>query len=115
MAFTEFIKVQITKKLDEYCSQVPEHVKHQLKHTYSIRGNEVTLFEERLMRPEQWSKMPIAKLKYDPEKNNWSLWWSDSKDQWHDYFKEIKCSKNPGTLDAILEEIEKDPKGIFWG
>jgi len=35
MAFTEFIKAQITKKLDEYCSQVPEHVKHQLKLYYA--------------------------------------------------------------------------------
>ena len=56
MALPEFIKVHAVKKLDEYCSQVPEHVKNQLKHTYSIRGNDVTLFEERLMRPEQWSK-----------------------------------------------------------
>ena len=60
-------------------------------------------------------KMPVAKFKYDPDKNKWSLWWADSKDKWHDYYKEIKCAKNPGTFDALLEEIENDTMGIFWG
>jgi len=115
MALSELINAYVVKKLDAYCSQVPEHVKNRLKHSYSIRGNDVVLYEERLMMPDKWSKMPVAKFKYDPEKNNWSLWWSDSKDKWHDYYKEIKRSKNPGTFDALLEEIENDSMGIFWG
>ena len=114
MALTEFIKAQVVKKLDEYCDQIPEHVRCQLKYSYSIRGNDVTMFEERLMDADKWSKMPVAKLKYDELKNSWSLWWVDSKDRWYDYYKEIKRSVNPGTLDAIVEEVNKDPKCIFF-
>jgi len=29
------------------------------------------------MMPKKWSKIPVVKFKYDPEKNNW-----------HDYYKD---------------------------
>ena len=115
MALSEFIKAQVKIKLDKFCDRVPAHVKNTIKISYSTRGNDVTLFEERVMMADKWSKMPIAKFKYDTDKNKWSLWWSDSKEKWHDYYKEIKCSKNPGTFDAIANEVDEDPQGIFWG
>lgn len=44
----DFTKKRIEKIMDHYTENaVPEHVKSQMKISYKIRGNHVTLIEER--------------------------------------------------------------------
>jgi hypothetical protein len=44
------------------------------------------------------------------EHYHWSLYWADRNDHWHRY-----DDLDPGPLDTVLNEIEADPTGIFWG
>ena len=116
MALPEKIKTHAIEAFDEFCEQVPDRIKHQIKRSYSLRGNDVTLFQERYIeRHNQWIKMPIAKFKYDEKSDRWSLWWTDSHDKWIDYYQEIKGEKNNGILGTLIDEVEKDTMGIFWG
>ena len=41
----------------------------------------------------------------------WTLYCTDRNSRWHLYW-EYKPAKN---LDELLEEIDEDPTGIFWG
>jgi len=41
----------------------------------------------------------------------WYLYWMDRNSRWHEYLG-IEPSSN---LDRLLEEVEEDPTGIFWG
>jgi len=48
MSLPEFTKKMVEAKLAKYCAEkIPDHARHQIRITFKIRGNSVTLFEER--------------------------------------------------------------------
>jgi len=60
---------------------------------------------------KEWTSMPVAQMRYDNKKGEWTLYCSDRNDKWHEYL-DLDPTKN---IDAILVEIDEDPTGIFWG
>lgn len=54
--------------------------------------------------------MRVAQLRYSASTHHWSLYWADRNGRWHRY-----PGLQPGTVGEMLEEIEADPTGIFWG
>lgn len=107
----EFTKMRITKIMETYTSnKVPKHIQNQLKMNYKIRGNNVTLIEERLgFRSEKWVQLDIAQFRLDQGK--WKVYWRDSKDRWH-FVEEIEPNEN---FEKQLEMVDKNNTGIFWG
>jgi hypothetical protein len=57
-----------------------------------------------------WSEMPIARLKYDPETWEWSLFWRNVK-RWQIY----SGFKPTGSLRMIIRILAEDPHSLFWG
>ncbi len=55
--------------------------------------------------------MRIAQLRCDAGTQMWSLWWADRNDRW-DRFRDLEATSE---VDELLEEIDEDPTGIFWG
>jgi len=94
-------------------SRVPAELHHQARVEATSRGNSVTIFD---CRPPwhadltDWSRSPVAQLRYDADGHLWSLYWADRNSRWHRY-EDLE----PGTVDRLLEEIEDDPTCIFWG
>jgi hypothetical protein len=114
MALPELVKLTVEKKLSEYCrKKVPPHVADQLKVGFRFRGNSVTLFEARpqFSDPRQWVEIPIAQCRFDPETAQWSLYCADRNSRWHRYV-DLAPSKN---FEKLLQVIDNDPTGIFWG
>lgn len=114
MALAELTKRLVVKQVSEYCEgRVPAHARHQVRMSYEVRGNSVTLLELRraFADPSQWIEIKIAQLRYDPDVQQWSLFWSDRNERWHRY-EHLRPQKN---LDALLNEIDRDPACIFWG
>ena len=78
-----------------------------------MRGKSVTIFD---CRPPwhpnltEWSRVPVAQLRYDPDSHLWTLYWADRNSRWHRY-----DDTEPGTADDLLNEIDEDPTCIFWG
>jgi hypothetical protein len=60
--------------------------------------------------PADWSRLPIAQLRYDADNHLWTLYWADRNDRWHRY-----DDIDSGTADELLDEINDDPTCIFWG
>ncbi len=78
MAIDEVQKHKVNKLLMEFCdSRIPAHVKDQIKLDFEIRGNNVTMFENRKSYHNEsiWTKMKIAQFRYDTDKKTWSLYW----------------------------------------
>lgn len=80
-----------------------------------VRGTSVTIVERRSpwradLGPE-WSRFPIAKLRYDPEAAQWSLHWRDGHEHWHAY----DGVEPVAYVEPLLAEMNADPRGIFWG
>lgn len=88
MPLPPLVKTLIEKKVGGYCkNKVPAHALHQVNVSYKIRGNNVTIFENRVpCRPEwtEWTSMPIAQIRYDAKTGKWALYCADRNDRWHE-------------------------------
>ena len=101
-------------KIRKYCqTRVPARLRDQVRIEASVRGGSVTIFECRPLWQSnltEWSKVHVAQLRYSASTHEWNLYWADRNGRWHRY-----DDLPPGRVDQVLQEIESDPTGIFWG
>jgi len=108
------IKKQVEETLTAYCeSRVPAHVKNEVNYSYGFRGNSATLFENRpdWRNRNLWHPMAIAQFRFDPVKGLWTLYCADRNSKWHEYL-EVEPTQQ---FQKLLDEVEDDPTGIFFG
>jgi hypothetical protein len=101
-------------RIRQFCdNRVPAHLRKEARVEADVRGKSVTILD---CRPpwhpnlNDWSRAPIAQLRYDPDTTTWTLYWADRNSRWHRYH-----DLDPGTADELLNEINDDPTCIFWG
>jgi len=114
MPLSEFERKRIDKIFGEYCSKkIPPHIRTEIRIEYKIRGSEVKLFECRLGLDDRtiWTENPVARFKKDEKINTWFLYCADRNSRWH-LFKPNAKSKD---IEKLLDEVERDTTGIFWG
>ena len=99
-------------KLGAWCeARVPEHVRDRLRYEHSIRGKAATIFE---VRP-RWDGSPgetrgkVARIRFKDDV--FVLDCCDRNGRWHE-FEPFEPTKD---LEALLQEIETDRTGIFFG
>lgn len=102
--------------VEEFCERrVPQHVRDQVRLECSVRGRSITITERRQpWRPEfgpEWSSLKVGQLRYDEEASTWTLYCRDRNERWFEY-DNIGPSAD---IQPLLEEIDADPTGIFWG
>lgn len=116
MPLPETVRFLVDKLVGPYChNKVPPHAIHQVRVEYGVRGNAVTIFERRApwradLGPD-WSKMPIAQMRYDIDSKTWSLWWADRNGRWLPY-RAFTASTD---MKKALRQLEEDQTGAFWG
>ena len=110
------VRTRAEMLLRRYCDKrVPDHARHQVRLEFEMRGSTATLVERRVpWRPitpdEEWTRSPVARLRFDPATGQWSLDWRDRNRRWHPYdFQPVE------DLTELLAEVDRDPTGIFWG
>lgn len=59
----------------------------------------------------EWTRFPIARLRYTKITGTWSLYWRDRNLHFHEYHR-VSPSRH---IDDLLAEIDRDPTAIFWG
>jgi DUF3024 family protein len=114
MALSELQQAQVTKLLTPLChSPSLARVADQLRHGYRVKGNEVELFASRpsFQPPHAWRDDPIAKFKYIASRRVWQLYCQMSDLKWRRYEPRFESPE----LAALVQEVERDPTGIFWG
>ncbi len=102
------------EKIRKFCEgRTPKKFRDEMRVEAHVRGKSVTILDCRPPWNESftdWSRMPIAQLRYSNETTLWTLYWSDRNSRWHVY-----DLIDPGTVDELLAEIANDPTCIFWG
>lgn len=102
------------EKVKRYCrAKIPERLHNEVRIETSIRGKSISIHECRPIwrgAPGEWTKTSVAQLRYEGD-GTWTLYSADRNSKWFLYFD--LDSHQP--VDVILEEIEADPTGIFWG
>lgn len=99
-----------------FCEQrVPPHALHQVRLEVEETRGAVTIVERRAPWREdigpQWTSLPIARLRHTAKTGAWTLYWRDRNQRWHRY---DTIAPTPDIL-VLLDEIDRDPTGIFWG
>jgi Protein of unknown function (DUF3024) len=123
MALTDIEHHKIKKFIGGLCEdRTPEHLKDQLRYEYEIYKQSVVVFEVRpvvrvrsdthpLNDPSEYTQAPIAKIKFIRSSNTWRLYWQRADMKWHSY-EPLDSSKD---LKDLIDEIERDPNGCFFG
>jgi hypothetical protein len=114
MALSEFTKKLLETILLKYCeNKIPVTTADQVRLEFKIKGNNVTLYETRLVLrdPSVWSENPVAQFRFDDKTKKWDLYCCYRDFKWYLY-REIDSSAN---FDDLLKEVDRDPTGIFWG
>lgn len=102
------------ERIRRYCAgRVPPQFADEIRIEVDVRGRSVTVRECRPpWKPEwvEWSRRPVAQLRYDEASGRWRLYAADRNGRWLSY------PKPPSQQVArLLDEIEADPTAIFWG
>ena len=58
-----------------------------------------------------WTRMKIAQLRFDDVSRTWTLYWADRNETWNRYW-DLEPS---ASISELLDEIDQDPTGIFFG
>jgi Protein of unknown function (DUF3024) len=102
--------------VNAYCEQrVPPHALREVRVEAVVSRGAVTIVERRApWRPDyglEWTTSDIARLRYNGRLAEWTVYWRDRDGRWHRY-EQIEPSSEVKTM---LDEIDADPTGIFWG
>lgn len=103
-------------RVQRWCrAQVPERVRDQVRIEVDVAPRHLTVVECRAPwrtgdGPE-WTRHPIARLRYTQSTGQWALYWRDRNLRFHAYHLV------PPTLqfEDLLREVDLDPTAIFWG
>jgi hypothetical protein len=110
--FPELDLARIQRFVD---GRVPPRARHQVRLEVEVQGTAVTIVEHRApWSPEigpEWTRLPIARLRYSPTHAAWTLFWRDRNLLWHRYDRMDPAAH----VEPLLTEIDSDPTAIFWG
>lgn len=103
-------------RVQRWCAaRVPEHARHQVRVECQLAARHLTIIERRAPWRDdhgpEWSSIPITRLRYTATTNTWTLYWRDRNQKFHRY----DLIDPSAHVDDLLDEIDKDPTGIFWG
>jgi hypothetical protein len=59
----------------------------------------------------EWTRSPIARLRYVQRTGVWTLYWRDRNARWHRYDRVGPSAR----IEVLLDELDGDPTCIFWG
>ncbi len=88
-------------------------VRSQVRKGIRIDGPTIVLYESRprFDHPAEWMEHPVAKFRYVKSRHVWLLHCMFSDLAWHRY----EPLPEAASLAELVEEVRRDPTGIFWG
>jgi Protein of unknown function (DUF3024) len=107
---TDIVRVQ------RWCrARVPAQIRDQVRVEADVAERHVTIVE---CRPPwradmgaEWTRFPIARLRYTKSTRLWSLYWRDRNSRFHAYDRVPMAV----AIEDLLAEVDRDPTAIFWG
>jgi len=103
-------------RVRRWCDErVPAHVRDQLRVEYDVAPRHLTIVECRPPWREEvgaeWTRHPVARLRYTKASKTWSLFWPDRNLRFHEYDRVAPTPR----IDELLVEVDSDPTALFWG
>jgi hypothetical protein len=103
-------------RVRRWCRErVPAHARDEVRVEADVASRHVTVVECRPPWREdlgsEWTRFPIARLRYTNTTKRWSLYWRDRHLRFHQY----DFVQPTSDVEELLGEIDRDPTAIFWG
>lgn len=115
MTIPELDLARARRFVDELNAEMPFDARDEVKYELDVEAGALTILECRPpWRDEygpEWTRLPIARLRYVKARREWSLYWRDRHSKFHVY------DQTPSTpsIQALLDEVKADPISIFCG
>ena len=95
--------------------KVPEQVRNEVRVEVDVAERHLTIVEcrppGRAGAGSDWTRFPIARLRYAKTRGVWSLYWRDRNSGFHAY----DLVSPTASIEELLAEVDRDPTAIFWG
>jgi hypothetical protein len=114
LAFSEIELKRIPAVVEPFCRRrSPEHARHQVRTEYRVKGQDVFIVEVRAVwdDPSRWMDHGVAMLRFNRKAGEWRLFWQRASLNWEAY-QPLASSHD---LAVLVEEIDRDPHGCFFG
>jgi hypothetical protein len=115
VALPETDVARVRRWLDARNERLPERASGQIRFELDVDDRALTILE---CRPPwrsdfgpEWTRFPIARLRYTKTRRDWQIYWRDRNIKFHAYDL-VGPSAN---VESLLAHIDADPTGIFWG
>jgi hypothetical protein len=97
-------------------ARVPTRIRSELRVEVDVEPRHLTILECRPpWRPDdpnrEWTRFPIARLRYTKANRTWTIYWRDRNLKFHLYDRTGPSER----IEDVLDEIDRDPTCIFWG
>ena len=115
MAISEFEIKRMQKLVGNFieAKRPAPHIRDKLDIGFKISDQSFEIYEirPRWDDPTKTIDGPVAKATYVKSKKIWKLFWMRADLKWHSY----KPFPSSSSLEKILEIVDQDPHGCFWG
>ncbi len=116
MALPDEVAADAVPRVATYCaSRVPSELADQIRIEHRTRGNTITIYELRPPWREdlgpEWTSSRVCTLQWDPDTELWRIYARDRNDSRLDY----PYAEPAASVANLLDELDRDPTGIFWG
>jgi hypothetical protein len=114
MAIPNEVKLVVESTLISYVEQkIPLHIRNKLYLSYRFSGSSVILIENRpnFFKQGAWMESVVAKFRFTLKTNIWTLYCADRNAKWHKY----SYAEPTEDFDLLLQAVDEDRTGIFWG
>lgn len=102
------------KRVRELCrARSPEDLVDQVRVELKVDRGAVTIVEMRAPWREgtEWTRLPIARLRLVKSTGLWTLYARGADERWRRYDGVEPTAR----IDLLVQEIDRDPTGVFWG
>jgi hypothetical protein len=106
---------RLRRWVDARNGALPERARGQIRYELDVADRHVTLLE---CRPPwradygpEWTRFPIVRFHYANARREWTIYWRDRNLRFHRY-DPAPASRH---IDTLLEAVDGDRSGIFWG
>lgn len=104
-------------RVKKYCTgAIPAHLQHEIRIECDVAPNHLTIYEclprwDDDDTTDEWTRFPIARLRFTRSTGMWTLYWRDHKLKFHRYTR-----ANPSRhVQDLLEYLDTTKDPIFWG
>lgn len=95
--------------------RVPEAVRDKVRIEAVVEDRSTTIVESRPPwrgdSDDDWTRQPVAQMRYTNSRKQWTLYWIDSGMRWRRYDQVAPAEG----IRPLLDAVEADEHALFWG